>query len=100
MYSSDHKGASDIADGIMREAMGKVIYAVLTVVGNITDLLHPILHPVVLAIRSSAEVAKESLHAGQLVIDVLDVTTNPSYQSILLGEKATQLAQEIFHGGF
>jgi hypothetical protein len=100
IYYSDYKGAPDITDGIIREAVGIVIYAVLTIVGHITDLLHPVFHPIALLLRGRAEVAEKGLHGGQLVVDVLDITTDTPDQSILLGEKATQLAQERFHSRF
>jgi hypothetical protein len=100
VYGSHYEGTFDIPDGIIREAVGIVIYAVLAVVGHVTDLLHPVLHPMALLLRGRAEVAEEGLHGGQLVVYVLDITTDTPDQSILLGEKATQLAKQRLHGGF
>jgi hypothetical protein len=76
--------------------MGKVIYAVLTVIGHVTDLLHPVLLPIIVVILG--EVKKEGLHAGELIVDVLDVTTYAPYQSIFLGKKTAQLAHKTVDG--
>ena len=72
--------------------MARVVDAVLDVVGEVADLLHPVLHLVVVpaapAVPGLAEVAEEGLHGGQLVVDVLQVAGDATDEGVLLGEKA------------
>lgn len=58
--------------------------AVLDVVGDVADLLHPVLGLFAPGV-AVVEAAQEGVHAGQLVIDVLDVIADALDQCVLLG---------------
>lgn len=77
--------------------MREVVDAVLDVVGDVADLLHPVLGLVVVA-AGAGEVAEERLHAGELVVDELDVAADAADQGVLLREEAAELVQEGFEG--
>lgn len=78
--------------------MREVVDAVLDVVGDVADLLHPVLGLLVVA-AGDGEVAEEGLHAGELVVDELDVAADSADERVLLCEEAAQLAQEGLEGG-
>ena len=52
------------APGVWTEAVGEVVDAVFDVVGDVPDLLHPVLCLVVVALLALAQAAEEGLHAG------------------------------------
>mgnify|MGYP003703120781 CR=1 FL=1 len=85
--------------GLAAEAVADIVDAVLDVVGHLAHLLHPVLTLlVVVDVPSSLELAEEGLHAGHLVVDVLDVVVDAGDQGVLLREEAAQLADQGLHG--
>uniref|UniRef100_A0A0E0MH29 Uncharacterized protein n=1 Tax=Oryza punctata TaxID=4537 RepID=A0A0E0MH29_ORYPU len=83
--------------GLAAEAVADVVDAVLDVVGDLPHLLHPVL-PLLVVVDVPLELAEEGLHAGELVVDVLDVVADAGDQGVLLREEAAELVDEGLHG--
>jgi hypothetical protein len=83
------------------EAAREVVHAVLDVVGDIADLLDPALGLLIVSSSSCscpAELAEEGLHAGELVVRVLDLAGDTADELVLLGEEAAEFAKQRSHG--
>ncbi|WVZ50559.1 hypothetical protein U9M48_001801 [Paspalum notatum var. saurae] len=84
--------------GLAAEAVADVVHAVLDIVGNLPHLLHPVLTLLVVAAPFPLQPVEEGLHAGQLVVDVLDVILDALDQGVLLREEDPELVDERFRG--
>ena len=76
--------------GLAAEAVAGIVDAILDVVGDLPHLLHPVL-PLLVVLGLLLEPVEEGLHAGQLVVDVLDVIADASDQCVLLGQETPKL---------
>uniref|UniRef100_A0A0E0RAQ8 Uncharacterized protein n=1 Tax=Oryza rufipogon TaxID=4529 RepID=A0A0E0RAQ8_ORYRU len=83
--------------GLAAEAVADVVDAVLDVVGDLAHLLHPVLTLLVVG-DVPLEPAEEGLHAGELVVDVLDVVADAGDEGVLLRQEGAQLVDERLHG--
>ncbi|KAF0924789.1 hypothetical protein E2562_014896 [Oryza meyeriana var. granulata] len=65
----------------------------------LADLLHPVPDAVVVnaAVTRGAELAEERLHAGELVVNVVEVALDAADEGVLLCEEAAELAQQGLH---
>lgn len=85
----------------MAAAADEHVDAVLGVVGDLPDLLHPDPHLVVVAggvLRRRGDAAEEGVHALQLVLDVLHLAVDALRRRALLREHAGELPEEPPHG--
>jgi len=83
--------------GLAAEAVREVVHTVLDVVGDIADLLDPVLGLLIVSSSSCscpAELAEEGVHAGELVVHVLDLAADAADERVLLGEEAAELAKK------
>ncbi|KAG2558657.1 hypothetical protein PVAP13_8NG284002 [Panicum virgatum] len=90
-----------LPSGLAAEAVGEVVHAVIDVVYDIADLLDPVLGLLIVSSSSCscpAELAEEGVHAGELVVHVLDLTADATDERVLLGEEAAEFAKQRSHG--
>ena len=87
--------------GLAAEAVAGFVDAVLDVVGDVPDLLDPVLGLLVVGGSGGGgvpDLAEEGVHAGELVVHVLDLAVDAADERLLLGEEAAELAKQRSHG--
>ncbi|KAG2563269.1 hypothetical protein PVAP13_8KG312704 [Panicum virgatum] len=90
-----------LAAGLAAETVGEVVHSVLDVVGDVPDLLDPVLGLLVVGGSGrggTPDLAEEGVHAGELVVHVLDLAADAADERVLLGKEAAELAQQRAHG--